>query len=119
MIILVLPFPPSVNHYWMQNGNTRYIGVKGKAFRNSVVAAVLPKRIKTLSGRVKMEIEAYPPDHRRRDIDNLLKALLDAIQHAGVYADDNQIDILHICRKEVIKGGKLLVRISEIGLSIE
>jgi crossover junction endodeoxyribonuclease RusA len=59
-------------------------------------------------------IHACPPDRRRRDIDNMLKAPLDAMQHAGVIEDDSLIDDLHIIRQEPIKGGRLVVEITEI-----
>lgn len=38
-----------------------------------------------------MEVLAFMPDAKRRDLDNLLKAPLDAMQHAGIYLDDSQI----------------------------
>ena len=49
-------------------------------------------------GRLYVTITAYQPDNRRRDLDNLPKAILDALQHAGVYEDDSQIDELRIGR---------------------
>jgi len=36
------------------------------------------------------------PDRRRRDLDNLLKSLLDAITHAGIWDDDSQVKHLEI-----------------------
>ena len=52
------------------------------------------------------------PDKRRRDLDNLLKATLDSLTHAGVWSDDSQIDALSIRRFPI--GGMLKVRIEEI-----
>ena len=43
-------------------------------------------------------VAAYMPDLRRRDLDNMFKAPLDALGHAGVYADDSQIHDLRIYR---------------------
>jgi crossover junction endodeoxyribonuclease RusA len=43
-------------------------------------------------------IQAWLPDRRRRDLDNLLKAVQDALAHAGVYDDDSQIVDLRIRR---------------------
>jgi len=54
--------------------------------------------------RLSVFIEAFPPDKRKRDLDNVLKSLLDALQHAGVYADDCQIDRLSIIRKSPLNG---------------
>jgi Holliday junction resolvase RusA-like endonuclease len=41
--------------------------------------------------RVAVSIVAFPPDNRTRDLDNILKALLDSLQHAGVIPDDNDV----------------------------
>jgi crossover junction endodeoxyribonuclease RusA len=48
--------------------------------------------------RLRVEIIAFQPDQRRRDLDNMLKAPLDALQACGAYHDDSQIDELIICR---------------------
>jgi crossover junction endodeoxyribonuclease RusA len=68
---------------------------------------------KHLSGRLHVTLTAYPPDRRRRDIDNLAKSVLDAMQHAGVYLDDSQIDRLTIIRAEVEKGGIIVAKVEE------
>jgi len=59
-------------------------------------------------------ITVHPPDRRRRDLDNLLKSLLDSLQHAGLYADDSQIDQIHIYRSSIEKGGSVVVLLSEV-----
>jgi crossover junction endodeoxyribonuclease RusA len=61
-----------------------------------------------------MTVFAYPPDRRTRDLGNLDKALSDALQFAGVIADDGDIDDLHYIRGGVYKGGRLKVMIEEI-----
>jgi crossover junction endodeoxyribonuclease RusA len=49
-------------------------------------------------------VEAFPPDARRRGLDNLLKAPLDGLQHAGVVVDDSQFDALSIKRMQSVAG---------------
>ena len=85
------------------------------AFRKAVWVWCRQNRIKPLQGRLAMAIELYPPDKRRRDIDNVLKATLDALQHGGAYADDCQIDYLTISRSgsAVTKGGRMRVIITQ------
>ena len=61
-----------------------------------------------------MFISLFPPDRRKRDLDNVLKALLDALQHAGCYDDDSQLDDIRIVRCEVRKGGSCVVVITPI-----
>ena len=55
-----------------------------------------------------------PRDKRKMDIDNRIKATLDALEHAGVFDDDFQVDHLEMIRGEPIKGGLLHVVIEEI-----
>lgn len=73
----------------------------------------LQKMVKHFKGHLKVEIEAFRPDKRRRDLDNLLKATLDGLAHAGVYEDDSQIVDLHIYWAKDI-GGMLKIKIEEI-----
>jgi crossover junction endodeoxyribonuclease RusA len=113
-IMMTLPWPPSVNHYWLQRGTARFIGPKGKAFRVAVAEECAALGVTAIEGRIAMHVALWPPDKRRRDVDNLLKALLDACEHAGCYADDNQIDELHIVRHEVRRGGQCVVVILPI-----
>lgn len=113
-IQLQLPYPPSVNHYWGQAGNHRFIGKKGKEFRAQVMDAVNEAGIQPLEGRLAVHIALFPPDKRKRDIDNVLKSLLDACEHAGCYENDCQIDELHITRRDLIKGGACTIIIIQI-----
>lgn len=61
--------------------------------------------------RLSVSIYAAPPDNRRRDLDNLPKAVLDALTHAQVWPDDSQLDRLLIERVPVQKGGMIRVEI--------
>lgn len=70
--------------------------------------------IKPLEGRLAVHVALFPPDRRVRDIDNILKALLDACEHAGCYASDSQIDELHVIRQGVSKGGYCTILILRI-----
>lgn len=63
---------------------------------------------------IKIRIKAYPPDKRRRDLDNLLKSLLDSLQHAKLFPDDYQIDRLAIQRMPE-NLAKINVRLEIIG----
>jgi len=104
-IELNLPWPPSVNHYWGQFGKRRFIAKKGVDFRAAVLQACQEQAVQPLEGRLAVHVTLFPPDKRKRDIDNILKSLLDACEHAGCYASDSQIDELHIVRQGNRQGG--------------
>jgi len=113
-IKLTLPYPPTVNHYWGQLGSKKFLGKKGKEFREAVFLCAYIARKCTLNARLHMEVYLYPPDNRKRDVDNVLKPLLDALEHASIYENDSQIDKLCITRMGNVKGGSCDVVITEI-----
>jgi crossover junction endodeoxyribonuclease RusA len=97
-----LPYPPSVNHYWRNVRGRTLISEQGRAYRTHAAWSVRQVRAPAFGeARLAVELTAYMPDRRRRDLDNVGKAVLDALQHAGIYADDSQIDDLRIVRGEL------------------
>jgi len=111
---ITLPWPPSVNTYWRTVNGRMIISAKGREYRTAVGKQIIEqKMIKHFSGPLQVEIEAWRPDKRRRDLDNLFKATLDALAHAGVYEDDSQIVDLRIYWAKDI-GGMLKVKVSEV-----
>jgi crossover junction endodeoxyribonuclease RusA len=115
---LTLPYPPSVNHYWRRVGPQTLISREGRTFRRNVCALLGgggPRKPPTC-GRIALAMDAFPPDRRRRDLDNIQKPVLDALEHAGVYADDSQIDLLVTRRREAVPDGRLLVTVEEFPL---
>ena len=104
-----LPYPPSVNHYWRRVGSRVLISRAGRAFRERVCSLLAVRDSEPLEGPLAIQINLFPPDDTRRDIDNLSKALLDALQHGGAYRDDSQIVSLRIDKRSVVPGGRTLV----------
>lgn len=111
-VTLLLPFPPSVNHYWRTFRGRMLISAKGRAYRDEVAAVLLEHGKPSFAGRLHVEINAHPPDRRKRDLDNLPKAVLDALTHGGLWDDDEQIDDLHVRRCGVVNGGEIVIRVS-------
>jgi len=67
-----------------------------------------------LGAGLSVEVYLHFRDKRKRDVDNVCKPLLDALQHAGAFKDDSQVDKLYLERREIIPGGKCEVVITEI-----
>ena len=108
-ITLTLPWPPSVNRYWRAFNGRVIISKDGRLYRTAAIAAC--RGIEPMSGFVAVRIRAYPPDKRRRDLDNVLKAALDGLVHGGVLEDDSDIHDLRIVRQGVRDGGELEIEL--------
>ncbi len=111
---LDLPYPPSVNHYYRRVGNRTLISREGRVYRKRVCLALKDRVSQAITGPLRVRIDVHPPDRRRRDLDNAMKALLDALQHGGAYEDDSQIDHLDIRRGAVVSNGTVTVTLYEL-----
>ena len=115
MILINVPLPPSVNHYWLQSGGRRYLSTAGRQYKIDVAECVIDQKVPKLGiSRLKVLIYLHPRDKRKIDLDNRLKACLDALQDAGVFDDDEQIDHLTIQRAAIKSGGGATVAIEVI-----
>lgn len=108
---LKLPIPPSTNHIWRRAGDRIVLSVQSRRYREAVSRIVFAERgrngalsvAKTglylpLVSRLEITLSLVPQKALRRDLDNCLKAVLDALTHAGLWRDDAQIDRLTITR---------------------
>lgn len=113
-----LPMPVSNNalHTTTRNGGGIILTSKARQYYADmqVLLCEYMQNTPKFSGRLAVDLWVYEPDKRKRDINNLTKSLFDALEHCGVYGNDFQIDETHIYRKEVVKGGKVHVRITQI-----
>ena len=111
---ITLPFPPSVNRYYRSPrsgplaGRT-LISEEARKYRAAVCSLVAESKLGgPMEGLLRVSVEVFAPDRRKRDLDNLHKGILDSLTHAGVWGDDSQIDDLRIYRARDDKGALII-----------
>lgn len=113
-VAIRLDYPPSVNTYYRRAGNTMYLSAKGRAFKESVAEDWKRLAYPPTRERIGVAITLHAPNKTQdTDIDNRVKATLDALQGLA-YADDRQIDRLIVERGCVCKPGHCDVIVSEL-----
>lgn len=101
MILSLSSLPPSVNRARKihKRGEKRFIGSTDE-YRSWIAASSLQimaqRRGKLIEGPFSIDITVTRPDKRRRDLDNLLKATLDATVKGGAVTDDSNAERLSI-----------------------
>lgn len=124
-MILLLPFPPSVNGYWNQviiktksgkSFRSAALSKRAKAFRKAALITIKQQYpIHTIIDHpVKVFIQLHPPTLRKYDVDNFNKGILDALTHANIWVDDELVHDLRIVKAEKQKGGNVIVKIEKL-----
>jgi crossover junction endodeoxyribonuclease RusA len=122
MITLKLPWPPTLNHYYVAIKGRKVLSKGGRDYHEVVRRLCVdglgwPKAGPYWNGqRIELTMMLYSPDKRKYDIDNRIKAVQDALTKSGVWTDDSQIDQLHVIRGGVDReDAHVMVMIREIG----
>lgn len=111
-------WPPSMNCYWRSFKGRNILSKEAREYRKLVIEQIRSARARKAVPRdkiavpVSVDLELWPPDRRRRDLDNYQKGLFDALTKAGVWQDDSQVwDYRVRWGKGTVKGGSITVRI--------
>lgn len=109
---LHLPWPPSTNGYWRAFRGRQILSKKGREYKKRIRAEF--QISEPLVGDLAIEMILYPPDRKRRDCDNYLKATLDAMTHVGLWVDDSQIKDMRIVMCSPERPGRICLTVNRI-----
>jgi len=120
VIHLTLPWPPSVNHYWRhvpmgRRGVRVLVSAEGRRYQAAVRG--LCEGIPPVHGAVSICLFAAFPDRRKRDIDNILKSVLDSIVRAGIIDGDEFIVTLRAEKEYSAENPRVAVAIAHDALA--
>lgn len=112
--MIQLPWPPTVNHYYTVARNRKILSTEGRAYKKYACDCMMVQGVPKLTcdkAPFGLHILARPPDRRRRDLDNILKPLLDSLVDYGAIPDDWMVDDIRIQRMAPCKDGQIEVQI--------
>jgi len=108
--------PPSVNSYWRTSCRGKfprvYISSKGKKFKEALGLIAKSKIKSPLKADIRLKIEYHITGKVGKDIDNILKAILDSL-NGIVYEDDKQITELSVKKIRQSKANKIIIKAEE------
>ena len=112
MNIFLLPYPPSVNSLWRHTGKRTYRTNKYTSWAAEAAEYLSGQDIpsKPIAHPVKIEMAVGRPDRRRRDIDNLVKSVLDIICQNNILEDDHWVHDLNVYWSEEIVGCQIIIK---------
>ena len=116
-IQLTLPLPPSANQIWRKHR----LSEQAKSYYLVVKSLIATKRAKgslpqeAITGDVKAEVTVLLGKRNKRDLDNNIKGLFDALTKAGVWLDDSQVKEMSCKFGETLQKGMIHIKIMRIG----
>lgn len=116
MITVTFDFPPSTNNLWRAGKSATgkhqtYLSKQYASWKTAAewTAKAAAKANGRIEGKYFIEIAAKRPDRRKRDLDNLIKPISDALVKGGIIEDDSKCEFIHARWDDAIPSG---VRVS-------
>lgn len=111
-IVLILPFPPALNHYYRSLGRV-LLSREAREYKRTAGYHALVAGARPLTGPLAVEITLYRPA-KRGDIDGYFKAAFDSLNGIA-WEDDAQVVELHAYRKDDKQNPRAEVRVWPVG----
>ena len=108
--LLVLPYPPILNHLYATVNGHRVLSKSGRDYHKVVAKACLGFEI--FQSNVSVTIYAYRPQ-RRGDLDGVFKVCLDSLT-GNLWRDDCQVVEIHAFRRDDKQNPRVEITIKEI-----
>jgi crossover junction endodeoxyribonuclease RusA len=93
-VTVFVPWPPSLNRLWRSGKGRVYRDAKYIRWLNDAGWAIKQAKCGKIKGKFTAEIVLTPPNKRRIDMDNRMKAIFDLAQKLELIEDDSLCDLL-------------------------
>jgi len=97
-LLLILPFPVSVNAMYANRKKGRYCTAQYTAWKEAAGWELQMQKPEKITGLYRLTIMLHETDRRRRDPDNFVKCVSDLLVSHGVVSDDSNCVSLSVER---------------------
>ena len=92
-----LDMPPSSNRMWRKGKHGIHPSAEYDAWKTAAGQEVMARRVQGLQFQEPVEVTIVAKQlHKLRDLDNIIKPCLDALQFGQLLANDNQVRCLFV-----------------------
>jgi len=99
LLKFTLHAPPSTNHLYVRKGRGTFISPRYRQWRKEAVLIIEEAhRTRQFYAQPPYAVQITAHVSRRRDIDNLIKPILDALEDSKLIEDDRHVDEIRIVR---------------------
>ena len=101
-----LDWPPSVNSLYRIQNRRIVLSEKGKEYKRAMGRKAIAERWPIVAGDNQyfgLVMYCYPKDKRARDLDNLLKIVVDGLEYTGVIGNDKNNKLMLITEAKIDK----------------
>lgn len=114
---LTLSYPTvSGNGLWRHAKGRHYINPKAKAYYDLIAWELLSQKANLkLSIPLQVSVKLYPPDNRKRDLENLIKVLHDALTKGNLWIDDSQVRKMTVEWFPKVPNGRIELEVLDYG----
>ena len=112
MQVYLLPFPPSVNRLWRFSGPRMYRTKVYTEWADDAVRHLQQQQAPSspIDYPVALELAVGRPDARKRDIDNVNKAVLDLLEHVQILENDHHVHDLRSYWSDQVVGVQVIIK---------
>jgi crossover junction endodeoxyribonuclease RusA len=111
-----IPWPPSLNTYYVCIHGKKVLSKKGRLYAEEVKRQIALASLNLgIDCAVEVDIKLAPPRNGKWDGDNYTKAIFDALTKAGVWVDDSLVAKYHVEKLPKYALGEVYMSISPIG----
>lgn len=100
---------------WKHAGRRHYLTEKAKRYYWDVAQHVRAQNaVLKLECPIGVQVSIFPPDKRRRDLDNIWKIVGDALTRSGLWVDDSIIERFILQRMPVDKTPRIEILVQSV-----